>query len=71
MHAKMKTLPMSGNTDKDFVMMMIPHHESAITMAEDQLSHGKNLALKKMAQKIIEDQSKEIIQFQTWLSKNK
>lgn len=71
MDAKMKTMPMTGNTDKDFVMMMIPHHESAVTMAEDQLSHGKNLALKKMAQKIIEDQSKEIIQFQTWLSKNK
>lgn len=71
MDAKMKSVPMTGNADKDFVLMMIPHHESAVTMAEEQLSHGKNLALKKMAQKIIEDQSKEIIQFQNWLSKNK
>ncbi len=71
MDAKMKSVPMTGNADKDFVLMMIPHHESAVTMAEEQLSHGKNLALKKMAQKIIEDQSKEMIQFKTWLSNNK
>lgn len=71
MNAKMKGVAMTGNTDKDFVMMMIPHHESAITMAEDELSHGKNLALKKMAQKIIGEQSKEIKQFQDWLVKNK
>ena len=71
MDAKMKSISMTGNADKDFAMMMIPHHESAVTMAEDQLSHGKNLALKKMAQKIIEDQSREIKQLQDWLAKNK
>ncbi len=71
MDAKMKGIPMTGNNDKDFVMMMIAHHESAVTMAEDEISHGKNLALKKMAQKIMEDQSREIKQFKDWLAKNK
>lgn len=71
MDTKMKGVAMTGNTDKNFVMMMLPHHESAVTMAEDELSHGKNLALKKMAQKIIEEQSKEIKQFKSWLAKNK
>ncbi|MCY7293068.1 MAG: DUF305 domain-containing protein [Ferruginibacter sp.] len=66
---EMKGIKMSGNADKDFVMMMIPHHESAVTMAEDEISHGKNLELKKMAQKIMEDQNKEIREFQELLSK--
>ena len=71
METKMKGMALSGNADKDFAMMMVPHHESAVAMAEDELSHGKNLALKQMAQKIIEDQSNEIKEFQQWLGKNK
>ncbi len=59
---------MTGNVDKDFAMMMIPHHEAAVTMSGDELSHGKNLALKKMAQKILEDQTKEIADLKTWLA---
>lgn len=65
---KMKGMAMSGNTDKDFVMMMIPHHESAVTMAEDEISHGKNYELKKLSQKIIVDQNKEIKVFKDWLA---
>jgi len=64
---KMKGMKMSGDADKDFVMMMIPHHESAVTMAEDEISHGKNYELKKLAQKIIADQNKEIKEFKDWL----
>ena len=71
METKMKGMTKTGNADKDFLMMMIPHHESAVTMGEDELSHGKNLELKKMAQKIMEDQSKEIKQFETLLVKLK
>lgn len=71
MHAKMKGMSMTGNADKDFVMMMIPHHESAVTMAEGEISYGKKPAIKKMAQKIVDGQGKEIKQFQEWLSKNK
>ena len=68
---KMKGMSMSGNTDKDFVMMMIPHHESAVSMAEEELEHGKNLPIKQLAQKIIADQNKEIKDFQTWLNSHK
>ena len=68
---KMMNMQMTGNTDKDFVMMMIPHHESAVTMAEDEISHGKKLELKKMAQKMIADQSKEISEFKAWLANQK
>jgi uncharacterized protein (DUF305 family) len=68
MMAKMKGMKMSGDADKDFVMMMIPHHESAVTMAEDEISHGKNYELKKLSQKIIADQNKEIKEFNDWLT---
>lgn len=67
----MMTMKMMGKMDQDFVMMMVKHHETAITMAKDEISKGKNSELKKMAQKIVEDQGKEIKEFQTWLDRNK
>lgn len=68
---KMKGMQMSGNADKDFVTMMIPHHQSAVDMAENEISHGKNVQLKQFAQKVIDDQSKEIKEFEEWLGSNK
>ena len=68
---KMHNMQMTGNTDKDFAMMMIPHHESAVKMAEEEIGHGKQLELKKLAQKIIADQNKEINEFKAWLAEHK
>lgn len=68
---KMNAMATTGNIDRDFAMMMVPHHESAIKMSENEISHGKNLELKKMAQKIMDDQAKEIKELQEWLNKNK
>jgi uncharacterized protein (DUF305 family) len=64
---EMKGIKMTGDADKDFVTMMIPHHQSAIEMAENEISHGKNVQMKQFAQKVINDQSKEINEFKTWL----
>ena len=47
--------------------MMIPHHQSAVDMAENEISHGKNYDLKKLSQKIVADQNNEIKEFQDWL----
>ncbi len=68
METKMMRMQMSGNPDKDFLMMMIPHHESAVTMAENEIAHGKEFELKKLAEKIIRDQNKEIDAFQAWIT---
>ena len=59
---------MTGNVDKDFAQMMIHHHEAAVKMGEDEISQGKNAALKRMAQKIVQDQTKEIADLKTWLA---
>lgn len=61
----------TGDADKDFVMMMIPHHQGAIDMAEVELKYGKDPELKKMAEKIIADQKKEIGEMKKWQSDNK
>lgn len=64
-------MPMTGDADRDFATMMIPHHQGAIDMARVQLQHGKDPKLRKMAQQIINDQEKEIADFQKWLNQHK
>ena len=68
MKANMSNMKMSGNTDKDFATMMISHHESAVKMSKDEVSHGMNAKLKEMAKKGIADQTKEIGEFKSWLA---
>jgi uncharacterized protein (DUF305 family) len=60
----------SGDADKDFAMMMIPHHQGAIEMAKIELEYGKDPTLKKMAKKIIDAQEKEIKEFKQWQQKH-
>jgi hypothetical protein len=50
----------SGDVDRDFAEMMIPHHQGAIDMAEAELRHGRNEQLRRIAQEIIVDQLQEI-----------
>jgi len=50
----------TGDVDRDFVAMMIPHHQGAIDMAHSMLRHGKNEQLKRLAQEIIVTQQQEI-----------
>ena len=66
----MDNMKMSGDTDKDFAMMMKMHHQKALDMAQMELDHGKSLEMKKMAQQIIVAQKKEIAQFDRWLGKH-
>jgi hypothetical protein len=50
----------TGDADRDFVAMMVPHHQGAIDMAQAELQYGQNPQLKTVAQEIIVDQIKEI-----------
>ena len=52
--------------DREFIDMMIPHHQSAIRMAQMQLDKGKDPETKKLAQAIVDSQAKEIDEMNTW-----
>ena len=67
----MQKMPMSGDTDKDFAMMMKMHHQQALNMAETELANGKSAEMKAMAKNIIAAQKKELAQFDQWLAKQK
>ena len=41
MHQTMMTMHSSGDADKDFVMMMAPHHQAAVDMARAYMKHGR------------------------------
>lgn len=55
--------------DKQFLTMMIAHHEGAITMAQDEVKEGSNTDAKALAQKIIADQQAEIATMKTILNR--
>ena len=54
------TIKPSGDVDRDFVTMMVPHHQGAIDMAKAELKYGHNEQLRRMAQQIVAAQQKEI-----------
>jgi len=67
MHMAMGAVVRSGNSDVDFVRLMLPHHQAAIDMAKTQLLYGKDPQMRRLAQEIITDQQLEIELMQRWL----
>jgi DUF305 family protein family protein len=59
MHRDM-AMPSSGDSDRDFAAMMIPHHQGAVDMARIELQSGKDPVLRRLAQGIIVEQLQEI-----------
>ena len=54
----------TGDIDRDFVAMMIPHHQGAIDMARAELKYGHNEELRRLAQNIVTRQQNEISDMQ-------
>jgi hypothetical protein len=59
MDQDMNTKP-TGDIDRDFVAMMVPHHQGAIDMAQAELQYGHNETLRRIAQEIVVEQQQEI-----------
>lgn len=57
---KMHSMKMSGNTDADYVSMMIEHHRQAIAMSRTAVEHGSNSQVKAKAKEIIAVSEKDI-----------
>jgi uncharacterized protein (DUF305 family) len=58
-----------GNADQHFIVMMIPHHEGAIAMADLALSRTKHPEIKKLAESIKKTQTQEIQQMRSLYQK--
>jgi uncharacterized protein (DUF305 family) len=54
------TIEPTGDVDRDFVAMMMPHHQGAVDMAQAELKFGHNEGLRRLAQEIIARQQQEI-----------
>jgi uncharacterized protein (DUF305 family) len=50
----------TGDVDRDFVAMMVPHHQGAIDMAQAVLKYGRNERIRRLAQEIVVTQQEEI-----------
>lgn len=60
MMQQMHAQKMTGNTDLDFASMLRIHHLGAIDLAKIELKQGKDEMMRKMAQKIIDAQTREV-----------
>ena len=66
----MAAVPMTGDADRDFAGMMIPHHQGAIDMAKYELAHGKDPEMLKLARDVVAAQEREIAGMKAWLAKH-
>ena len=57
----------SGETvDQAYVAKMIAHHQGAVAMAEVALAESKDPEIRRMAQAVIDAQTREIAEMRAW-----
>ena len=59
MNRGMLTRP-TGDVDRDFVDIMIPHHQGVIDTARAEMKYGHDETLRQLAQKIVEEAEQDI-----------
>jgi len=62
MHGAMNEVRLTGEVDRDFVALMVPHHRSAVEMAQAYLRTGRDPELRRLSESIIASQQAEIRQ---------
>lgn len=70
MNGAMQGAPMTGNADRDFLVMMVPHHQGAIDMCKTELRYGRNARVLALCHDIVSSQSAQIRQMQQILSQH-
>ena len=60
MMADMDGMASTGDPDADFLLMMIPHHQSAVDMSRTLLEEGADPETRALAEAIIASQEAEI-----------
>jgi uncharacterized protein (DUF305 family) len=66
-HGQMMQM-MQANNEFEFLSLMIPHHQEAISTAQRVLEYSERPEMREFAQNIIDVQTVEIEQMEVWLS---
>lgn len=66
MHMQVESLDGADTFDKAFIDAMIPHHQSAVVMANQVIAEGSNAEVKALARQMVKAQSAEIMEMQSW-----
>lgn len=59
MNRSMLTTP-TDDIDRDFVNVMVPHHQGAIDLTRAEIKYGRNDALRQLAKRMVSEQEEEI-----------
>jgi len=66
----MRRAPMNGQSEHDFMTMMIPHHQGAVDMAKAMLLYTKDPKVINLSLGIITEQQNEIRVMKAWLEQH-
>ncbi|KAB0264591.1 copper-binding protein [Microvirga brassicacearum] len=66
MNTRFKDLKLVGDPDKDFATLLIAHHEDLIFLAKTQLEYGGDEQLRRLAQRIVDEQQRQIAEAKEW-----
>ena len=66
MNNRFKDMKLAGDPDQDFAALLIAHHEDLIFLAKTQLEFGGDRQLRQLAQKLLDDQQKQISEVKEW-----
>jgi Cu/Ag efflux protein CusF len=66
MNNRFKDMKLAGDPDQDFAAVLIAHHEDLIFLAKTQLEYGGDRQLRQLAQKILDEQPKQIAEVKEW-----
>jgi uncharacterized protein (DUF305 family) len=67
---EMQSMPMTGDIDHDFMTSMRKHHQDGISMAQIALRSAKDSQVRAFAQKVIDEQARDIAALDEWIAKH-
>lgn len=71
MATRVRDTRLAGDPDRDFAALLLAHHEDLVFLARTQLEYGGDTRLREIAQKIVDDQQREIAEVKDWQVRNK